>query len=73
MTLNAKHMSSHIENAEKCLQDNNARGMSSSQEPYHWNLHNAVSALIEAVKEVEEDNKKLHKKVSDLEDQLRRK
>jgi hypothetical protein len=43
----------HIEDARQCLQDNNARGMSSTEQPIHWNLHNAISALIKAFEKVE--------------------
>jgi hypothetical protein len=43
----------HIEDARRCLEDNNARGMSSTEQPIHWNLHNAISALIKAFEKVE--------------------
>jgi len=61
-------MSKQIQNARKCLSDNNARGMSPSKQPIQWNLHNAISALISAF---EEENQKLTARIAKLEDKER--
>ena len=60
-------MSAELNDARRMLADNNARGMSSSLEPIHWNLHNGISALIWAVDALEEKNAELERKLAALE------
>lgn len=53
------------------LRENNAIGMSSSQEPIHWNLHQAIAALTDGLAELIAKNEKIERRVDLLESKLR--
>lgn len=63
-------MNRSIKRAKECLTDNNLRGMNSHKDPYIWNLHNAINALIQAF---EEETETLKAKVAHLENQIHKK
>ena len=62
---------SNLAKAKQILQDNNARGMSSAEEPIHWNLHNCMSLVIKAAEELKKENIELREQISLLEQKLR--
>jgi hypothetical protein len=64
-------MNKSVKYAKECLIDNNRRVMNSPhKDPYIWNLHNAINALIQAF---EEETETLKAKVAHLENQSHKK
>jgi uncharacterized membrane protein len=63
-------MKEKINEIEKLLMENNQIGMSAQSEPIHWNLHNAIDAVLSALEEIEQENQNLKERLRRVEKHL---